>query len=123
MKDDVLQLDALAAERDLRQRIVELATSYRPLRNEHLMSLCREAWQGDERAGGVVGQLWVECTFPSDTSHHTLASLAKEGRFSRRLMHLLDQPQKYPSSRQLYSHQAELVLTAIATQEKTKSRE
>jgi Lhr-like helicase len=112
MRDDVLQLDALAAERDLRQRIVELATSYRPLRDEHLMNLCREAWAGDERSGGVVGQLWVECIFPSETSDHTLASLAEDGKFSVRLMHLLDQPEKYPRSRRLYGHQAESVLIA-----------
>ena len=113
MKDDVLQLDALAAERDLRQRIVELATSYRPLRNEQLMNLCREAWQGGERAGGVVGQLWVECTFPSETSDHTLASLVQDGKFSPRLMQLLDQHEKYPSTRQLYRHQSESVLTSL----------
>lgn len=112
-KDDVLQLDALAAERDLRQRIVELATSYRPLRDESLMNLCREAWQGDERAGGVVGQLWVECTFPSEGSDETLTSLAENGKFSPRLKKLLDQPDKYPASRELYRHQYESIMTAL----------
>jgi DEAD/DEAH box helicase domain-containing protein len=112
MKDDVLQLDALAAERDLRQRIVELATSYRPLRDESLMELCREAWAGDEISGGVVGQLWVECLFPSGTSSHTLESLSAEAKFSEPLMRLLDQPEKYPRTRRLYSHQAQSVLTA-----------
>jgi hypothetical protein len=112
MRDDVLQLDALAAERDLRQRIVELATSYRPLRDKDLMALCREAWAGDEKSGGVVGQLWVECMFPSESSRHTLESLAREGKFSPELMRLLDQAEKYPRRRALYSHQAQAVLTA-----------
>jgi hypothetical protein len=44
-----LQLDALAAQRGLRQRIIDLATSYRPLRDQRLMKLCQEAWAGDER--------------------------------------------------------------------------
>lgn len=114
MKDDILQLDALAAERDLRQRIVELATSYRPLRDQRLMDLCREAWAGDERSGGVVGQLWVECLFPSRSSEHTLESLAAEGRFSAKLMRLLDKPEKYPGTRPLYEHQYQSLLTASA---------
>ena len=68
MKADLLQsqlqLDALAAQRDLRERVVALATSYRPLRDHRLMGLCREAWASDENSGGVVGQFWVECIFP-----------------------------------------------------------
>jgi hypothetical protein len=74
MNTDNLQLDALAAERDLRQRIVELATSYRRLRDKGLMDLCRKAWAGDERSGGVVGQLWVECLLPSELGDNTLAT-------------------------------------------------
>jgi DEAD/DEAH box helicase domain-containing protein len=114
---DNLQLDALAAERDLRQRIVELATSYRPLRDKHLLKLCREAWAGDERSGGVVGQLWVECLFPSETGENTLESLASQGKFSAPLMRLLDHPDKYPRGRRLYCHQEESLLASLQKQD------
>lgn len=67
------QLDALTAEKDLRDRVVALATSYRPLRDKDLMALCQASWRSDELHGGVVGQLWVECLFPSETGAHTLA--------------------------------------------------
>jgi hypothetical protein len=117
MNTDNLQLDALAAERDLRQRIVELATSYRPLRDQRLMALCRKAWEGDERSGGVVGQLWVECLFPSEMGDNTLASLVSQGKFSAPLMGLLDRPDKYPQSRRLYCHQEDSVLASIQNHE------
>ena len=65
MNNDVLELDALSAERDLRRRVVELATSYRPLRDEEMLRKCREAWSSDEQSGGVVGQLWVDVFSPA----------------------------------------------------------
>jgi DEAD/DEAH box helicase domain-containing protein len=99
-----LQLDALAAQRSVRQRIIDLATSYRPLRDPRLMQLCQAAWAGDERDGGVVGQLWVECIFPSQTGAHTLRELASQGEFDERLMRLLDQS-GCPADRRLYKHQ------------------
>ena len=118
MKADLLQsqlqLDALAAQRDLRERVVALATSYRPLRNDRLMGLCREAWASDENSGGVVGQFWVECIFPSETTEHTLESLAKAGQFSPALMALLDAPHRYPRDRKLYDHQEQSLLTSGA---------
>ena len=108
-----LQLDALAAERDLRSRVVALATSYRPLRDERLMNLCREAWVSDELSGGVVGQLWVECIFPSETVDHTLESLASTGQFDPGLAALLDAPRKCPGKRKLYRHQEQSLLISL----------
>ena len=99
-----LQLDALAAQRSLRQRIVDLATSYRPLRDPRVMQLCQKAWRGDERNGGVVGQLWVEGMFPSEAGAHTLRQLAATGEFHEGLMELLDRG-GCPADRILYKHQ------------------
>jgi DEAD/DEAH box helicase domain-containing protein len=113
MNNDVLQLDALAAERDLRRRIVELATSYRPLRDEKMLEMCREAWAGDELSGGVVGQLWVECLFPSETGRNTLASLVAQGLFDSRLLIQLNHLHRCPDSRPLYRHQEEAIVTAV----------
>jgi hypothetical protein len=111
-----LQLDALAAERDLRERVVALATSYRPLRDKRLMDLCREAWASDELSGGVVGQLWVECIFPSETGSCTLDGLAGTGQFDPALAALLDAPRKCPGKRELYLHQEESLLTSLEKQ-------
>ncbi len=108
-----LQLDALAAQRDLRERVVALATSYRPLRDEKLMGLCREAWASNELSGGVVGQFWVECLFPSETSEQTLESLADAGEFDPTLMALLDAPHRYPRDWKLYDHQEQSLLASV----------
>ncbi len=113
MKQVSLQLDALAAQRDLRQRLIELATSYRPLRDERLLQLCRESWAGDERSGGVVGKLWVECLFPSRTGDSTLADIAQRGEFSPTLLELLDHPKKCPRNRPLYLHQEQAIVTSV----------
>lgn len=108
-----LQLDALAAQRDLRDRVVALATSYRPLRDEKLMALCQEHWRSDELQGGVVGQFWVECLFPSKTGAHSLESLAHAGQFDPGLMKLLDSPRRYPKDRKLYQHQEQSLLMSL----------
>jgi DEAD/DEAH box helicase domain-containing protein len=113
MNNDALQLDALAAERDLRRRVVELATSYRPLRDEQMLKKCREAWSGDELSGGVVGQLWVECLFPSETGGNTLQSLAAQNLFDSRLLGQLNHPHRCPESRPLYRHQEEAIVAAV----------
>ncbi len=122
MNDVSLQLDALAAQRDLRNRIIELATSYRPLRDQRLLDLCRESWAGDERSGGVVGQLWVECLFPSETGDSTLADLVEQGKFSEDLMRLLDRPEKCPRHRPLYRHQEDSILASVHNFERDGDR-
>ena len=116
MSSPPLQLDALAAEKDLRDRVVALATSYRPLRDKDLMALCQASWRSDELHGGVVGQLWVECLFPSETGAHTLESLTHAGHFDPRLEKLLDTPQRYPKDRKLYHHQEESLLASLEKQ-------
>ncbi len=108
-----LQLDALQAHSDVRDRVVELATSYRPLRDRHLLELCQRAWQGDETSGGVVGRLWVECLFPSKSNGTTLDALAESGVFHGRLLQLLDNPAAHPRKRELYTHQEEAVRAAF----------
>lgn len=104
-----LQLDALAAQRHVRERIVELATSYRPFRDEKLLRLCQNAWAGDESSGGVVGQLWVECLFPSETDGTTLGALAEGGDVNAELVGVLDRPEANPRYRELYKHQADSI--------------
>ena len=103
-----LQLDALAAQRALRERIIELATSYRPLRDPQIMHLCQQAWASDERRGGVVGQLWVEGIFPSQEGEQTLRDLARIDEFDRDLLNLLDLGANGSAGladRRLYQHQ------------------
>jgi hypothetical protein len=111
--NETLQLDALQTQSDVRKRIVELATSYRPLRDRHLLELCQNAWQDDEKSGGVVGRLWVECLFPSKTNGTTLSMLAESGVFDQRLLHILDNLAAHPKERTLYTHQEAAVRTAV----------
>ena len=111
--NETLQLDALQAQSDIRRRVVELATSYRPLRDRRLLELCHRAWQGDEKSGGVVGRLWVECLFPSKTRGTTLSMFADNGEFDYRLLELLDHPAAHPKERTLYTHQEDAVRAAF----------
>lgn len=104
-----LQLDSLEAQRHVRRRNVELATSYLPFRDPNLLRLCRKAWKGDERAGGVVGQLWVECLFPNESNG---AKLAEKKIFDAELVNVLDRGEANPRDRELYSHQAEAITVA-----------
>jgi DEAD/DEAH box helicase domain-containing protein len=110
---ETLQLDALKTQSDVRERIVELATSYRPLRDRRLLELCQRAWRDDEKSGGVVGRLWVECLFPSKKNGTTLSALAESGDFDGRLLQLLDNPAAHPKERELYTHQEEAVRAAL----------
>lgn len=111
--NEALQLDALRTQSDVRERIVELATSYRPLRDRRLLGFCQRAWRADEKSGGVVGRLWVECLFPSKSDGTTLSMMADKGEFDRHLLRVLDSPAAHPKERALYTHQERAVRTAF----------
>lgn len=111
--NEALQLDALRTQSDVRERIVELATSYRPLRDRRLLEFCQRAWRADERSGGVVGRLWVESLFPSKSDGTTLSMMADKGEFDRHLLRMLDNPTAHPKERALYTHQERAVRIAF----------
>lgn len=104
-----MQLDALATEKNLRRRVVDLSESYCYLRDRELMKACKKLWEGEASEGGLVGDIWVEGIFPSKSSGETLKSLTYKNIFSRELYQVLNASGLFPSDRALYSHQ----LTAI----------
>lgn len=104
-----MQLDALATEKNLRRRVVDLSESYCYLRDRELMKTCKKLWEGEASEGGLVGDIWVEGIFPSKSSGETLKSLTEKNIFSRELYQVLNASGLFPSERELYSHQ----LTAI----------
>jgi hypothetical protein len=83
-------LDALAAEKALRRRLAAFAQSTAYLRDTPLSDICRRLWESDERAGGLVSQLWVEGIFPAESSGKTIRDLVAEGTVSGALLEQLD---------------------------------
>jgi DEAD/DEAH box helicase domain-containing protein len=98
-------LDALAAEKALRRRLAAFAQSTAYLRDTPLSDICRRLWESDERAGGLVSQLWVEGIFPAESSGKTIRDLVAEGTVSGALLEQLDRNKIFPSDRILYGHQ------------------
>ena len=99
------QLDALLAQRRLRERIVEFAESDLYLRDEALASAMRSLWNGPESEGGLVSSIWVEGIFAAETSGRDLQSLTAEGVVDKGLLQQLVSTEAFPIDRQLYLHQ------------------
>ncbi|MGA2746701.1 MAG: DEAD/DEAH box helicase, partial [Candidatus Sulfotelmatobacter sp.] len=108
------QLDALLAQRRLRERIVEFAESDLYLRDERLASAMRSLWNGPESEGGLVISIWVEGIFAAESSGRDLRSLAAEGVIDKGLLQQLASTSAFPVDRQLYLHQ-ERAIRAEAT--------
>lgn len=103
------QLDALFAQRRLRERIVEFAESDLYLRDEQLASSVRSLWNGPESEGGLVSSIWVEGIFAAETSGRDLQSLAAEGVLDEKLLRQLASTGAFPVDRPLYSHQEKAI--------------
>jgi DEAD/DEAH box helicase domain-containing protein len=106
-----LQLDALTAERTLRGRMVDFALSYNGLRDEALNATCRQLWQEPD-GSGLVGDMWVEGVFPSETATTSLSDLAASGIFSLRLLDQIRKRDVFPIDAGLFKHQARAVIAA-----------
>src|SRR2546426_11033781 len=96
------QLDALLAQRRLRERIVEFAESDLYLRDERLVSAMRLLWNGPESEGGLVSSIWVEGIFAAESSGRDLQTLAAEGIIDGRLLQQLAATGAFPVDRKLY---------------------
>jgi len=103
-------LDALELETALRSRMVDFSLENLFTRDPRLSEICRKIWSGPGADGGLVGEPWVEGAFPSSCSSHTLGQLAASGRFDAELCRQLDDGDRVPSARPLYTHQAAAVL-------------
>jgi DEAD/DEAH box helicase domain-containing protein len=103
------QLDALLAQRRLRERIVEFAESDLYLRDEQLAATMRSLWSGPELDGGLVSSIWVEGIFAAESSGRDLRSLAAEGVVHQQLVQQLAATGAFPIDRELYLHQEKAV--------------
>lgn len=101
------QLDALKLVESVRERMVPFAASMNYLRDQELLRICEDIWR--DGPGGLVSDLWVEATPPSELSDDTLSDLASEGLFSESLADQLNSQKKFPKDRKLFTHQSEAI--------------
>jgi DEAD/DEAH box helicase domain-containing protein len=99
------QLDAVRTEALLRRRLVQFAQSVAYLRNPQLADACRQLWEADTANGGLVGQLWVEAIFPSESSGQSLIDLSNAGLVCSELLTQLESSGVFSVDRPLYAHQ------------------
>lgn len=100
------QLNAVKLAQSVRQRMVDFNLSDLFVRDVGLTASLREAWSGDGKAGGLLSDLWVEGTFPAESSADTLTSLEAEGVIAPEFKKILLQNRVFPADLPLYLHQA-----------------
>ena len=99
------QLDALKLAEAVRTRLVEFCLDDSYVRDARVREICRGLWSGTEKAGGLVGDLWVESAFPAEQSQTNLDDLVAEGLFSGWLRDQLQRRGAFPRDRTLFEHQ------------------
>lgn len=102
-------LDAFELERALRRRMVDFSSENLFTRDRALSEVARRIWEGPSEKGGLIAEAWVEGAFPSQSSDHTLSSLAEAKLFNADLARHLDNMGCVPADRPLYKHQAEAI--------------
>jgi DEAD/DEAH box helicase domain-containing protein len=112
-------IDAISLSERVRGRLVRFLGADLYVRDAALSQALAAVWSAGPETGGVVGDLWIEGAFPSETSRDTLASLANEGIFDKDLCEDLDRPRAVPKLRPLYNHQAESI--RIAAQKRDRA--
>jgi DEAD/DEAH box helicase domain-containing protein len=115
------QVDALSLVAKVRRRMVDLAMSDNYIRDPHVVRVCRDSWEGPGPGGGLVSELWVEGTFPAESSGRTLGDLVNEGIFPKKLADQLDRSDRFPSSRTLFTHQEAPLRTVALDQQGNRS--
>jgi len=96
------QMDALAARRQIGERLSSLTAAYSFLNNPALAEQCERLWK-DPR--GMVSDLWIEPVFASETSTESLVSLHARGLVHRELVECARKSRVFPPERALYAHQ------------------
>jgi DEAD/DEAH box helicase domain-containing protein len=107
-------LDAIKVCADVTRRLSEFAVKHNYVRDQTLQEICRKLWSGTPQQGGMLGDLWVEATFPARAGETTLQVLADENSFDSDLMLHLDNRRVVPKNRPLYLHQERAILAANA---------
>ena len=99
-------LDSLKASQEIRKRLVTFAMSELFLRDPDLAKEIERRFSGGEEEGGLVGDLWIEATFPAQLSGKSLDHLAQEGLVHLGLRNQLADLDGFVT-RKLYKHQLE----------------
>ncbi|MBI4617683.1 MAG: DEAD/DEAH box helicase [Planctomycetes bacterium] len=111
-------LDSLHASSTIRDRLVDLCSDRLFVRDPWLSQALRSIWSGPPNAGGLVGDLWLEATFPAEPSSWSLEDIAG-GRepgvtFDRHLLRQLGRAEGAAFTRRvLYLHQIEAMRAAL----------
>jgi ATP-dependent helicase YprA (DUF1998 family) len=103
-------LDSLKASEEIKKRLVSFAMSELFLSDADLASEIRRCLGGDITDGGLVGDLWVEATFPAEQSDKSLDDLANAGLVHQGLRNQLGRLDDGRFvTRRLYKHQREAI--------------
>jgi DEAD/DEAH box helicase domain-containing protein len=109
---DTFHLDALDAQRLLRQRLASIARSENFLRTPSVASACEALWSSLDTDSGLVGELWVEPIFPVESSSNTLAEMQS---IAPRLIEQLRHSGAFPVDRLLHLHQERAIDAEIVS--------
>jgi Lhr-like helicase len=99
----------------VRQRLVELAVAENYISDQAVAEACAHLWAEGEREDALVGELWVEGTYPGEKADDTLDSLAASGFFPRDLLEHIARSGVFRTDQRLYNHQSEAIRAAAHT--------
>ncbi|MBY0552604.1 MAG: DEAD/DEAH box helicase [Candidatus Obscuribacterales bacterium] len=106
------QLDSLNLAKLLSKRLVDFTSDRNFVRDKDLSQKLRNIWAGPGEAGGLVSDLWIEGTFPSQPSEYDIEKLGSLGQLDQNLVALLLQNNVFGKGTRLYTHQVESIVTA-----------
>lgn len=97
----------------VRRRLVDLAVAENYLSDGDLSDAFSKLWAEGTVEDALVGDLWVEGTYPGEKTKDSLKSLADAGLFPPDLCAHIKERQCFPTDRLLYNHQSEAIRTAV----------
>lgn len=100
-----VQLDPVELAGDVKQRLVDFAADTSFVKDEKLRGICRMIWSGKPETGGLVSNIWVESTFPAESSSLSIDDLVKQNKFNAELRNQLQETDAFNCELPLYKHQ------------------
>ena len=83
-------LNAINAVTNVKRRLVDYCIEEHFVKDSKFRSACQTIWQGSPEEGGLVGDLWVEGSFPNVTCGASLAERVENGTFDNLLADRID---------------------------------
>ncbi len=83
-------LNAINAVTNVKRRLVDYCIEEHFVKDSKFRSACQAIWQGSPEEGGLVGDLWVEGTFPNVTCGDSLTERVEKGNFNGILADTID---------------------------------